>query len=50
MPDTMRARYAGLWDVDGVIIDSAEQHRAAWEALAEGDQERVIDVLRSAVS
>ena len=23
-----------LWDVDGVIIDSAEQHRAAWEALA----------------
>ena len=23
-----------LWDVDGVIIDSAEQHRAAWEELA----------------
>jgi beta-phosphoglucomutase len=23
-----------LWDVDGVIIDSAEQHRAAWEAVA----------------
>src|SRR4051794_21564813 len=29
-----RAEYAVLWDVDGVIIDSAEQHRAAWEALA----------------
>ncbi|HEY7094413.1 MAG TPA: HAD family phosphatase [Ktedonobacterales bacterium] len=23
-----------LWDVDGVIIDSGEQHRAAWEELA----------------
>lgn len=25
---------AALWDVDGVIIDSSEQHRLAWEALA----------------
>jgi beta-phosphoglucomutase len=32
-----RARYAVLWDVDGVIIDSAEQHRAAWEALAHAE-------------
>jgi beta-phosphoglucomutase len=29
-----RHRYAALWDVDGVIIDSAEQHRQSWEALA----------------
>ena len=34
MSSAMRAQYAVLWDVDGVIIDSAEQHRAAWEALA----------------
>ncbi|MEO7002250.1 MAG: HAD family phosphatase [Ktedonobacterales bacterium] len=29
-----RPAYAVLWDVDGVIIDSAEQHRQAWAALA----------------
>jgi beta-phosphoglucomutase len=29
-----RRSYAALWDVDGVIIDSGEQHRQAWEALA----------------
>jgi beta-phosphoglucomutase len=29
-----RSDYAALWDVDGVIIDSGEQHRQAWEALA----------------
>ena len=29
-----RSGYAALWDVDGVIIDSGEQHRQAWEALA----------------
>jgi len=29
-----RGRFAALWDVDGVLIDSAEQHRQAWEALA----------------
>ncbi|HEX8731183.1 MAG TPA: HAD family phosphatase [Ktedonobacterales bacterium] len=31
---TIRRGYAALWDVDGVIIDSAEQHRRAWEELA----------------
>lgn len=30
--------YAVLWDVDGVIIDSGEQHRAAWEALAAAER------------
>jgi beta-phosphoglucomutase len=30
-----RGMYAVLWDVDGVIIDSAEQHRRAWRQLAE---------------
>ncbi len=29
-----RTHSAVLWDVDGVIIDSAEQHRRAWEQLA----------------
>jgi beta-phosphoglucomutase len=29
-----RASYAALWDVDGVIIDSAEQHREGWRLLA----------------
>lgn len=31
---TTRRLYAALWDVDGVIIDSGEQHRQAWAALA----------------
>ncbi len=26
--------HAVLWDVDGVLVDSAEQHRQAWEQLA----------------
>lgn len=30
----MRSQYAVIWDVDGVIIDSAEQHRQAWQQLA----------------
>jgi beta-phosphoglucomutase len=30
-----RQDYAVLWDVDGVLIDSAEQHRKAWQQLAE---------------
>ena len=34
MRDADRGAYAVLWDVDGVIIDSAEQHRRAWEQLA----------------
>jgi beta-phosphoglucomutase len=29
-----RARRAVIWDVDGVILDSGEQHRRAWAALA----------------
>ena len=29
-----RDDYAVLWDVDGVLIDSGEQHRRAWEQLA----------------
>ena len=32
--EAARRRSAALWDVDGVIIDSGEQHRQAWEALA----------------
>ena len=31
----MRRDYAVIWDVDGVIIDSAEQHLRAWRQLAE---------------
>jgi beta-phosphoglucomutase len=30
-----RRDYAVLWDVDGVLIDSAEQHRHSWQLLAE---------------
>lgn len=30
----LRQGYAVLWDVDGVIIDSGEQHRQAWEQMA----------------
>src|SRR5579884_1529853 len=30
-----RSAHAVLWDVDGVIIDSAEQHRQSWKQLAE---------------
>ncbi|HEU5439475.1 MAG TPA: HAD family phosphatase [Ktedonobacterales bacterium] len=30
-----RSGYGVLWDVDGVVIDSAEQHRLAWKQLAE---------------
>lgn len=32
--ESNRGAYAVLWDVDGVVIDSAEQHRRAWEQLA----------------
>lgn len=34
MEDSVRGDYGVLWDVDGVVIDSAEQHRRAWEQLA----------------
>ncbi|MFI5273883.1 MAG: HAD family hydrolase [Ktedonobacterales bacterium] len=30
----MQSADAVLWDVDGVVIDSAEQHRLAWRQLA----------------
>jgi HAD superfamily hydrolase (TIGR01509 family) len=30
-----RREYAVLWDVDGVIIDSGEQHRESWRMLAQ---------------
>ena len=30
-----RALRGVLWDIDGVILDSAEQHRLAWKRLAE---------------
>lgn len=30
----MRAPYGVIWDVDGVIIDSADQHRRAWMQMA----------------
>lgn len=33
-----RGQYAVLWDVDGVLIDSGEQHRRAWEQLAREEQ------------
>jgi beta-phosphoglucomutase len=36
-PQHMRAQRASravIWDVDGVILDSGEQHRQAWAALA----------------
>lgn len=31
---SVRASYGVIWDVDGVIIDSADQHRRAWEQMA----------------
>src|SRR5260370_39455272 len=31
MPNSLRAV---MWDLDGVIIDSAEEHRQAWQRLA----------------
>src|SRR5215472_9711297 len=38
-----RAGYAVIWDVDGVLIDSAEQHRQAWHALARENGFRYTD-------
>ena len=32
MPNSLRAV---IWDLDGVIIDSAEEHRQAWQRLAQ---------------
>lgn len=37
-PDTtaraLHSSYGVVWDVDGVIIDSADQHRRAWQHMA----------------
>ena len=33
-----RSAYAVIWDVDGVLIDSGEQHRRAWEQLAREEE------------
>jgi len=32
MPNSIKAV---IWDLDGVIIDSAEEHRRAWHRLAQ---------------
>lgn len=32
--DNPHGEHAVLWDIDGVILDSAEQHRLAWRQLA----------------
>ncbi len=31
---TLHSSYGVIWDVDGVIIDSADQHRRAWQQMA----------------
>lgn len=35
--------YAVIWDLDGVIIDSADEHRRAWQRLAREDGVRLTD-------
>jgi len=40
MPDSLRAV---IWDLDGVIIDSAEEHRQAWQRLAQEEGIRFTD-------
>ena len=35
--------YAVIWDLDGVIIDSADEHRRAWQRLAHEDGVRLTD-------
>jgi beta-phosphoglucomutase len=40
MPNSLRAV---IWDLDGVIIDSAEEHRQAWQRLAQEDGIRFTD-------
>src|SRR6266567_3957159 len=34
---------AVIWDLDGVIIDSAEEHRQAWQRLAQEEGIRFTD-------
>ncbi len=40
MPNSLRAV---IWDLDGVIIDSAEEHRQAWQRLAQEEGIRFTD-------
>jgi beta-phosphoglucomutase len=40
MSNTVRAV---IWDMDGVIIDSAEEHRQAWKRLAQEEDVRFSD-------
>jgi beta-phosphoglucomutase len=40
MPNSLRAV---IWDLDGVIIDSAEEHRQAWQRLAREEGIRFSD-------
>ncbi len=40
MPISLRAV---IWDLDGVIIDSAEEHRQAWQRLAQEEGIRFTD-------
>ncbi len=40
MPNSLRAV---IWDLDGVIIDSAEEHRQAWQRLAQEEGVRFTD-------
>jgi len=40
MPNSL---HAVIWDLDGVIIDSAEEHRQAWQRLAQEEGIRFTD-------
>ena len=34
---------AVIWDLDGVIIDSADEHRRAWQRLAQEENVKLTD-------
>jgi beta-phosphoglucomutase len=40
MPNTIQAI---IWDLDGVIIDSADEHRRAWQRLAREENVKMTD-------
>src|SRR5205809_6830535 len=40
MPNTIQAV---IWDLDGVIIDSADEHRRAWQRLAREEGIKLTD-------
>ena len=42
MPDSL---HAVIWDLDGVIIDSAEEHRQAWQRLAQEEGIQLSDAV-----